>query len=183
MPSVPEAEPAIGFYTVEQSEFTGWTGGLLVLNAAGRPLEFQCTLPIRPSRAHEILYGATLRDYLIGDAIGALLIDRCRNQPRLICCDQPEALQLDAVVDCPIALVCEAAETDEGPISDDMLPGYDRLELAGSSLRVAAERAEHLSSMLTMFRTLPDVVEPFGRIREAICEAQKQVARARSAAA
>jgi hypothetical protein len=183
MASVAEAEPAIGFYTVEQSEFTGWTGGLLVLNASGRPLEFQCTLPIRPSRAHEILYGATLRDYLVGDAIGSLLISRCRNTPRMICCDQPEALHLDAHTESPMMLVCEAAETDEGPITDDMLPGYDRLELAGSSLRVATERYEDVSRLLAVFRSLPDIVEPFGRIREAISEAQKQVARARSAAA
>ena len=92
----PEPEVTIGFYTVDQSEFTGWTGGLLVLSASGRPLEFQCTLPVRPSRAHEILYGSTLRDYLIGDAIGALLVKRCRNLPALLCCNQPEALQLEA---------------------------------------------------------------------------------------
>jgi hypothetical protein len=80
-------------------------------------------------------------------------------------------------------LVCEAAETDEGPITDDMLPGYDRLELANSSLRVATERFEEVSRLMAQFRSLPDVVEPFGRIREAIGEAQKQVARARTAAA
>jgi len=183
MPQVAEAEPAIGFYTVEQSEFTGWTGGLLVLNAAGRPLEFQCTLPVRPTRAHEILYGATLRDYLIGDAIGSLLVSRCRNAPLLICCDQPEALQLNGHAACPMALVCEAAETDEGPISEDMLPGYDRLELADSSIRVAAEHGEQLAGLIDRFRNLPDVIEPFTRIREAIGEAHKQVARARTAAA
>jgi hypothetical protein len=183
MPQAAEVEPAIGFYTVEQSEFTGWTGGLLILNASGRPLEFQCTLPIRPSRAHEILYGATLRDYLIGEAIGTLLVSRCRNVPALICCDQVEALHLDGHATCPMALVCEAAESDEGPISDDMLPGHDRLELAGSTLRVATERSEELGRMLDRFRNLPDLVEPFGRIREAIGEAHKQVARARSAAA
>lgn len=34
----------IGYYTVVEEERTGWTGGLLVLNAAGRPLEFQLSL-------------------------------------------------------------------------------------------------------------------------------------------
>ncbi len=182
MTSGAAAEPAIGFYTVEQSEFTGWTGGLLVLNGGGRPLEFQCTLPIRPSRAHEILYGATLRDYLIGDAIGSLLLSRCRNTPLLVCCDQPEALQLDGHAPCPLALVCEAAETDEGPITADMLPGYDEIEFAGSQIRVAIERADEVRQTIQRLANLPDLTEPFGRIREAIGEAQKQVARARSAA-
>lgn len=179
----PAAELAIGFYTVEQSEFAGWTGGLLVLNGGGRPLEFQCTLPIRPTRAHEILFGSTLRDYLIGEAIGPLLVSRCRNRPALICCDQPEALQLDTHGPCPLGLVCEAAETDEGPISDDMLPGYDRVELAGSTLRVAVERIDEVRQLVDRLGNLPDLIEPFSRIREAIEEAHKQVARSRSVAA
>jgi hypothetical protein len=183
MPQPAAAEPAIGFYTVEQSEFTGWTGGLLVLNSGGRPLEFQCTLPIRPTRAHEILYGSQLRDYLIGEAIGPLLISRCRNSPTIVCCDQPESLQLDSYENCPIALVSEAAETDEGPISDDMLPGFDRIELAGSTMRVATERADQVRRLIEQLGNLPDLIEPFSRIREAIQEAHKQVARTRTVAA
>lgn len=177
----PESEVTIGFYTVDQSEFTGWTGGLLVLSAGGRPLEFQCTLPVRPTRAHEILYGPTLRDYLIGEAIGPLLVKRCRNLPSLLCCNQPEALQLESLCESPIALVCEAAERDEGPITDDMLPGYEWCELAGSTLRVAIERAESVRAMVARLPNLPDLLEPFDRIREAINEAQKQITRARAA--
>ncbi len=177
----PEADVSIGFYMVDQSEITGWTGGLLILSASGRPLEFQCTLPVRPTRAHEILYGPTLRDYLIGDAIGSLLVKRCRNLPSLICCMQPEALQLESICDTPIALVSEAAEQDEGPITDEMLPGYDDCELAGSTLRVAIEKIEAVRVIAGRLQNLPDVIEPFDRIREAIHEAQKQIARARAA--
>ncbi|TVQ01274.1 MAG: hypothetical protein EA381_05720 [Planctomycetaceae bacterium] len=183
MGQVATAEPAIGFYTVEESEFTGWTGGLLILNAGGRPLEFQCTLPVRPTRAHEILYGAGLRDYLIGDAIGALLLSRCRHSPLLVCCDQIEALQLDGTTAYPLGLVCEAAESDEGPITDEMLPGYESLQIAGSDVRILSHRVEQLLPSLERLRNLPDVFEPFSRIREAIGEAQKQVARARAAGA
>jgi len=177
----PEAEVTVAFYTVEESEFTGWTGGLLVLSASGRPVEFQCTLPIRPTRTHEILYGPTLRDFLIGEAIGSTLIKRCRHTPSLLCCNQPEALQLESVCGSPIALVSEAAERDEGPITDEMLPGYDHCELAGSTLRVAVERIEAVREIITQLPFMPDMLEPFDRIREAISEAQKQIARARAA--
>jgi hypothetical protein len=179
MSQVAASEPAIGFYTVEESEFTGWTGGLLILNSGGRPLEFHCTLPVRPSRAHEILYGASLRDYLIGDAIGSLLLGRCRHTPLVVCCNQVEALQLDNETPYPLCLVCEAAESDEGPITDETIPGYDLLEIACSGVRVARHRAAQLRAAIERLRNLPDVIEPFGRIREAIGEAQKQVARAR----
>jgi len=177
----PEAEVTIGFYTVEESEFTGWTGGLLVLSSSGRPLEFQCTLPVRPTRTHEILYGPTLRDYLIGEAIGPMLLKRCRNAPSLLCCNQPEALQLESISEAPVALVSEAAEQEEGPITDEMLPGYERCELAGSTLRVAIERYEIVRDIVSKLPSLPHLLEPFDRIKEAISEAQKQISRARAA--
>src|SRR6266404_1210747 len=55
------SEAAVGFLTVVSSEPHGLVGGYLVLNALGRPLEFHCTAPVKPNRAQEILYGATLQ--------------------------------------------------------------------------------------------------------------------------
>ena len=46
----------------------------VLLNAAGRPLEFHCTAPIKPNRAQEILYGPTLESFLYGEQIGQTLI-------------------------------------------------------------------------------------------------------------
>ncbi|QDS94189.1 hypothetical protein FF011L_29670 [Roseimaritima multifibrata] len=169
---------AIGFYTVQQCERVGWTGGYLMLNAAGRPLEFHCTLPVRPSRAHEILFGPTLREHIIGEAIGCALLPKARVQPILICCDQPEGLHLDVHLPAPIGLVSDAACSEEGPITADDLPGYEALSIAGSEIWVAMERAEAMRAIVDRFADLPDLIEPFGRIREAIQEAQQQVARA-----
>ena len=60
MSSGDKRSAAIGFYTVVPHEQHGLFGGLLVLNHNGRPLEFHCTAPLKPNRAQEILYGATL---------------------------------------------------------------------------------------------------------------------------
>ena len=168
----------IAYYTVVQGDRTGWTGGLLLLNSAGRPIEFQCTLPVRPSRAHEILFGPTLRDHLIGEIIGPLLVQKARTPISLLCCDQPEALRLQVQLDFPVALVAEAAELEEGPVTEDMISGAGDVHLAGASLRVAIERMDHLRELLPNFADLPDAVEPFERIREAIEEAHSQIARA-----
>lgn len=173
----------IAYYTVAEDERTGWTGGLLLLNSGGRPLEFQCTLPVRPSRAHEILFGPTLRDHLIGEVIGPLLVNACRTPIRLLCCDQPEALKIEASVSFPVALVDEAAEDEEGPITDDTLIGYAAVPLAGSTLRVALEQVDQVREITRMLTDLPDAVEPFERIREAIKEAQSQIAVAQTARA
>ena len=171
-------DPTIGYFTIVQEDRTGWTGGLLVLNRGGRPVEFQCTLPVRPSRAHEILFGATLRDHLIGEVIGPKLVSSCRTPLSLICVDQVEALTLTNSGDVPISLVCEAAEEDEGPITNDMLDGAAQLQFAGATLEVPMEHLEKVEILVDQFVDLPDTVEPFERIREAIKEAHSQIARA-----
>ncbi len=168
----------IGYYTITESERTGWTGGLLILNRAGRPLEFQCTLPVRPSKAHEILFGSTLRQHLISEVIGPLLLKKCRTPISMLCCDQPESLLIEAITSAPVVLVADAAEENEGPITDETMTGTVALELAGSMLRVPIESSETVESLLEEFGDLPDATEPFERIREAIREAHSQIARA-----
>ncbi|TWU60768.1 hypothetical protein Poly51_10490 [Rubripirellula tenax] len=173
-----DSETTIAYFTVVEDQRTGWTGGLLLLNSGGRPLEFQCTLPVRPSRAHEILFGPTLRDHLIGEIIGPLLVKKCRTPIGLLCVDQPEALVISQSVSFPIGIVVEAAELEEGPITDDTLIGSGEVTLAGSRLRVPMEQVEAVAAMAKRLVDLPDAIEPFDRIREAIKEAQSQIARA-----
>ena len=167
----------LGYFTVTQDARVGWTGGLLVLNNTGRPLEFQCTLPVRPSRAHEILFGPTLRAHVIAEVIGKLLLQKCRTSISLLCCDQPESLTLDSYTQAPIALIKEAAESEEGPITSDMLQGFGTVEIAQSDLYVPIEKLSVVQSMADSFQDFPDAVEPLDRIREAIFEAHSQLAR------
>ena len=176
-------QATIGYYTVLEDEQTGWTGGLLLLNRAGRPLEFQCSLPVRPTRAHEILFGPTLRAHLIGEVIGSVLIKKCRTPISLLCCDQPESLKLATETDGPVALVAEAAEVQEGPIAAGMLAGAGTLGLAGATLHLPMEQIETVRELLPEFEDLPDAVEPFERIREAVREAHSQLARSANQAA
>lgn len=174
---------AIGYLSVQQDDRLGWTGGLLVLNNGGRPLEFQCTLPIRPTRAHEILFAATLRQHLIGEVIGPTLMSKCRTPLSILCCEQVEALKLQDNADatsssCPVVLVTSAAEPDEGPIDADMITGHDEVRFGSTTLLVAIERSEEVAQIVRQLGEFPDAVEPFERIREAIREAQSQIARA-----
>lgn len=178
----------MGYFTTLEDERAGWTGGLLVLNGGGRPLEFQCTLPIRPSRAHEILFGSSLRHHLISEVIGPTLLKKCRTPISLLCCQQVEALKLQETAigpgadasggQCTVALVVSAAEEDEGPIDESMLQGFQRVELAETPILVPNRRLTQVESLLPRLNDLADAAEPFERICEAIREAQSQVARA-----
>ena len=68
------SSPAYGFLTTVDSPTHGLFGGYLLVDPAGRPLEFHCTAPVKVSRAQQILYGATLQGHLHGRQIGATLI-------------------------------------------------------------------------------------------------------------
>ena len=68
----------LGFLTVIDQSPSGLTGGYLVLNQAGRPLEFHCTVPLSPERIQKILYGNTLQPFLYGERIAQTLIQRSK---------------------------------------------------------------------------------------------------------
>ena len=66
----------LGFLTAIEVPEKGFVGGLLVTTQHGRPLEFQCTVPVKPNATQEILYGPTLAPFILGELIGATLIEK-----------------------------------------------------------------------------------------------------------
>jgi hypothetical protein len=183
-------KPALGFLTVVENAQYGLFGGYLVLDMAGRPLEFHCTAPIKPNRAQEILYGPTLESFLYGELIGQTLVNQAGIPPMLICTDREPALATREHVVAPVVLVLPAevepaAETVEQvhrvyridaahkgvPQLATFQLGRNRLALperADEDRRLVAERIADLSESF-------DLSEPFQRIRDAIEEARQAV--------
>ena len=174
---------ALGFFTVVEHEQQGLFGGYLILNTAGRPLEFHCTAPIKPNRAQQILYGPTLEPYLYGEQIGQALISKGSLQPLVVCTDRPAALAVREHINVPTALVSEekieressAASSSfrlDGPHRQAINPPFT---IGRNMVRVAAaypdDRAE-IERRLQSIREPFDLAEPFQRIREAIEEAR-----------
>lgn len=170
----------LGYYTTVYAERTGWTGGLLVLNLAGRPLEFQCTLPIRPSRAHEILFGNTLQEHLISEIIGPTLLQKSRTPISILCCQQIEALSLQENLPTGSNTVVGFIHTDDAATASTVrkLAGHETTSIGNASLVVAMEQFQTAQTLIDQLNDLVDVMEPFERITEAIREAQSQMARA-----
>ena len=100
---------AIGFLTAIQREPHGLFGGYLLLNTAGRPLEFHCTVPLKPNRAQQILYGPTLEPFLFGEQIGATLVNKSALEPLVVLVDVPAMLAVREHIDLPTALVMAPA--------------------------------------------------------------------------
>ena len=77
----------MGFLTEIRIGERGYVGGLLVTNHLGRPLEFQCTAPVKPNRTQEILYGPTLVTFLLAELIGRTLVEKIGVKPHLVLVD------------------------------------------------------------------------------------------------
>src|SRR5260370_25353947 len=74
----------LGFLTAIELPDRGFVGGLLVTNHCGRPLEFQCTVPVKANPTQEILYGPTLVPFILGELIGGTLVEKAGVKPQLI---------------------------------------------------------------------------------------------------
>jgi len=162
--------PAFGFLTAMASADHGWFGGYLVLSPSGRPLEFRCSTPIAPSRAQEILYGPTLRSYLLADVIGQALVDSAESQVRLILTDLPDMLPLGLVRPEPVVCVEPLADGESSlavPAAAFELHGYRATP--GSPM---ADDRSALHAALEPLAAHVDLGEPFERIRAALTEAQ-----------
>ncbi|MDO4550855.1 MAG: hypothetical protein Q4C96_06345 [Planctomycetia bacterium] len=173
---------ALGFLTVIQDATKGLFGGYLILNPAGRPVEFHCTAPVRPNRAQQILYGPTLEPFLYGEQIAKTLIEKSKIMPRAICVDLPSIMCVRNLFSLPILLVCEKSGTTQGkdtsPQAFSKEPEATETEFLWNHhlLRAAHNKPEDIQAMQKCLEDLLidfDLQEPFQRIREAISEAQK----------
>ncbi len=95
----------LGFLTAIEVPERGYVGGLLVTNQFGRPLEFQCTAPLKPNRTQEILYGPTLVPYVLGDLIGRTLVEKVGVKPHIVLTERHDLLGLRDLVEIPVACV------------------------------------------------------------------------------
>jgi hypothetical protein len=195
---------ALGFLTVLDHPQHGLFGGYLILNMAGRPLEFHCTAPIKPNRAQEILYGPTLESFLYGEQIGFTLLEQAKIDPLLVCTDRQAALAVRELIALPVALVLPADSSGEtgapnpgeapaGQSADGGQEHRPRLRLdrshtggpqlftfrVGRNHLAVPQRSEAdqplIAQRLAELGESFDLAEPFHRIREAIEEAQQAV--------
>lgn len=153
----------IGFLWVAHAE-QGFIGGLLITNRQGRPLEFQCTTPVRPTRTHEILYGPTLEPFVYSELIGKTLVERVGIKPTVIIVQQDVLLCLRPEVQCPVFCL-------QGPGCE--LADQTLLDLGKQQIRRHLEFArdeEHLATLRTLIPADADLTEPLERVRDALQE-------------
>ena len=157
----------LGFLTAVEHPEHGLFGGYLILNMTGRPLEFHCTLPIKPNRAQEILYGPTLDAFLYGEQIGQTLLGEGKTRPLAVFTDRAPMMAVREFASMPTALVLANGDCPAGLTAFEF--GRNRLGVAPS----AADDRRAMSERLGELRDSFDLAEPFERVHAAIEEAQK----------
>ncbi|MGL4943918.1 MAG: hypothetical protein ACRC46_12095 [Thermoguttaceae bacterium] len=157
-----------GFITVSHYESQGLVGGLLVLNKLGRPCEFHCTVPVRASRAQEVLYGNTLAPFLCGEQIAQTLLAKARASRQLeyVFTDTAAVLAAAPLVDVVLVYVPDGARAAAAPVATTVQPveevqkslvsfGLQRVETSDDScvnesvvVDVAGVAPEHWKSVM-----------------------------------
>jgi hypothetical protein len=159
----------LGFLTAIDVPDKGFVGGLLVTNHCGRPLEFQCTVPVRANATQEILYGPTLTPFLLGELIGGTLVEKAGVKPQLILTDRDQILELRNYVDLPVGLV--EPEPVSGAADSEAAP--HTIRIGRQTVRFHASHADDGPAVSRDTRHVPadaDLTEPFERVRQALQE-------------
>ena len=176
-PEASRPTPAFGFLTAVEDARHGFFGGYLVLSERGRPLEFHCSTPVLASQAQQILYGATLRPYMLGELIGETLVAKSQLPVQAVLTDLEEMQSLALLRSEAIAWLRPNETTSALPPSpSDDRPAAPELTLGNYRLSGSTTchwQADWLRDTLAPLAAHVDLVEPFERIREAIREAQR----------
>jgi len=166
----------LGFLTAVEDPERGYVGGLLITNRFGRPLEFQCTAPVKPNRTQQILYGPTLKPFVLGELIGKTLIDKAGVKPHLVLTEHDDLLDLRDHVSIPVASLSDVPAGKPGE------NGPRRLKLGNQLLTFHAGHDEdqgEIERQAAQIPTSADLKEPFERVREALTETMKTATAAR----
>lgn len=140
-------------------------GALLITDATGRPLHFTYVSPVRPTTMQRLLYGKTLTEHTKVDVITKKLFAADMSMvPDVLFVDSAELLAARRISNVPTAYLSSAtdAESDSSSLS---VVTYD------TGGHTADEEA--IGRIVVNLEQSIDLLDPFGRIREALKEALK----------
>ncbi len=161
-------ECVLGFYQTVGQPNGDVSGGILVTSHMGRPIEFQCSLPVRPNATQQTLYGATLRPFLIGELIAGALRDKLDLKPDVLFVDDPQTLNQETWGD---VLICCFRNPEANVVKRKFRT--DEFWIAAAS----QEKADQTLKLLE--KHVPegaDLKEPLLRVEQALKEAMGQAA-------
>lgn len=168
----------LGFMTAVEIGERSFVGGLLVTDRFGRPLEFQCTTPVKPNRTQELLYGPTLVPFILGELLGKALMDRVSVKPSLVLTSRVEMLQLRSRITVPV-IYDEASSQADKKTSAMVIPAGQLVRIGRQTFRLHADFIDDRKLVEQIGLELSEdanMHEPLERVGDALRETMSTVA-------
>ncbi|HQX15070.1 MAG TPA: hypothetical protein PLA27_01520 [Anaerolineales bacterium] len=138
-------------------------GGILTTDVETRPYEFRVTSPIKPTQVQQILYGASLKDYVYGELICTPLVKATKEKLSMVLVKEIFLISMRPLVSVPVIIVRSSnSQTSDGIRSVSFSPHQNfRNELSFAQ------------TILTPVMQKHDLLEPFERLRLALNEVHR----------
>ncbi len=174
METNPPPSQVIGFLGYREFEDKeAYRGAILLTDEWGKPLEFRCTAPVRPTQLQRTLYGKSLLPHILTELIGAPLISSVREKPQLILIADEGYFDVRHKVSAPVIQVTRV--NGSGAETKSKTKSLLLQSASGKFAQVAIEAhwrfAADLDSSGDRLRDLFgrwDLTEPFQRLSEGL---------------
>ncbi len=140
-------------------------GGILTTDIETRPYEFRATSPIKPTQLQQILYGASIKDYVYGELICAPLVRATKEKLSVVLVKEPYILAMRPLVSVPVILV----KNEHNQVLDGVKP----VNLLFSSHKNFMNELSYAQTILAPVVQKHNLIEPFDRLKLALNEVHR----------
>ena len=176
----------LAYITARAVTDESWSGGILITDMRGLPLDFRYIEPIRPSKLQKLVYGGALRRYLLLDAIAGTLLKASKPNADWIFTGDRLLSELEGQLHGRLVVIepsnidplSEAGEWQNGEVGEVIM----QVTSTGNPVKLifnAADESEtkKIAEKLSELSKDLDFTEPLNRVGEAlaeICESVKE---------
>ncbi|MEP0860710.1 MAG: hypothetical protein HRF52_04670 [Ignavibacterium sp.] len=138
-------------------------GGILTTDIETRPFEFRVTSPIKPTQVQQILYGASLKDYVYGELICAPLVKATKEKLSMVLAKDNYLVAMRPLVSTPVIFI----QSNGSQVSDGIKP------VTFFSHRNFQNELAFAQTILNPIMQKHDLLEPFERLKLALHEVHR----------
>lgn len=158
------SEYVLCYLTCPQDASGAFLGALMLTDGRARPLHFGYVPLIKPTAIQRLLYGSTLREHVKIDVIASKLFQGMPQAPQAVFVDSQELLSARRLISSPLAHLARKESEKDDPSSLSALV----YETNDNTLDRDA-----VGDMIALLESQIDLIEPFGRLTEALKEVMK----------
>ncbi|PKK92022.1 MAG: hypothetical protein CVV64_00990 [Candidatus Wallbacteria bacterium HGW-Wallbacteria-1] len=159
------------------------SGGILVTDDRGVPLEYKYTDPVRPTRFQSILYGKVLESYVRREVIATNLLSKIDNKPDLFVVPDPIDFDVHDILSVPLAAIESTRESVSSGEDVKFLGDSEFIvacPITGTNFKVrvaSPETRRNVAELLKSAARKMDIEEPVERVVQALQEMSRDSVR------